>query len=168
MCKIRRSGPLRTQHFTAMGWIPSWLQPVSAPAIPGDGGVRHGDSSAAPISATSQATAQASSRPEHVQNPYESHLAAPVMQYDEDEMTSTEGPLLAIPATAFAIGFGAGLYQAAKRSSLVFMAENAHRRPDTVQGWYFYNKTKVSGPTFFTRVDTILIVHLSPLLTTEL
>lgn len=22
------------------------------------------------------------------------------------------------------------------------MAENAHRRPETVQGWYFYNKTK--------------------------
>lgn len=26
--------------------------------------------------------------------------------------------------------------------SLVYLAENAHRRPETVQGWYFYNKTK--------------------------
>ncbi|UZJ54707.1 hypothetical protein CBS101457_004027 [Exobasidium rhododendri] len=50
--------------------------------------------------------------------------------------------MLAIPLTGFTLGFGAGLYGGAKRSSLVFMAENAHRRPDTVQGWFFYNKTK--------------------------
>ncbi len=27
-------------------------------------------------------------------------------------------------------------------ASLRFLAENAHRPPTTLQGWYFYNKTK--------------------------
>ena len=52
-------------------------------------------------------------------------------------------PGVAVPLAGFGLGFVSGLYHAANRSSLVFMAENAHRRPDTVQGWYFYNKTKV-------------------------
>ena len=30
----------------------------------------------------------------------------------------------------------------ARHTGLVYLAENAHRRPETVQGWYFYNKTK--------------------------
>lgn len=55
------------------------------------------------------------------------------------------GPSLAIiPTTAFLLGFAAGAYNNASRAGLIFMAENAHRRPDTVQGWFFYNKTKVS------------------------
>ncbi|KDN44952.1 hypothetical protein K437DRAFT_263085 [Tilletiaria anomala UBC 951] len=48
-----------------------------------------------------------------------------------------------LPASSFTLGFVTGLYTSANRASLVFMAENAHRRPETVQGWYFYNKTKV-------------------------
>jgi hypothetical protein len=53
------------------------------------------------------------------------------------------GPAMGIPLAGAILGFSTGFYQAAKRAGLVFMAENAHRRPDTVQGWYFYNKTKV-------------------------
>ena len=45
-------------------------------------------------------------------------------------------------AVAFGLGFLSGLATGAQRASLVFLAENAHRRPTTVQGWYFYNKTK--------------------------
>lgn len=45
-------------------------------------------------------------------------------------------------AAAFSLGFVSGLATGAHRASLVFLAENAHRRPTTVQGWYFYNKTK--------------------------
>ncbi|KTW26773.1 hypothetical protein T552_02774 [Pneumocystis carinii B80] len=29
-----------------------------------------------------------------------------------------------------------------KKSGLRFLAENAHRLPKTIQGWYFYHKTK--------------------------
>ncbi|CAO1628957.1 unnamed protein product [Parajaminaea phylloscopi] len=47
-----------------------------------------------------------------------------------------------IPLTSLAIGFFSGIYSGSHKAGLVFMAENAHRRPDTVQGWYFYNKTK--------------------------
>lgn len=49
-------------------------------------------------------------------------------------------PLL--PVSAFAVGMVSGFLTAGKRAGLVFMAENAHRLPDTVQGWYFYSKTK--------------------------
>ncbi|KAN0063163.1 hypothetical protein ACQY0O_004327 [Thecaphora frezii] len=54
--------------------------------------------------------------------------------------TFSISPLL--PMSAFGFGFVSGLTSAGKRASLVFMAENAHRLPDTVQGWYFYSKTK--------------------------
>ncbi|KAL9938307.1 hypothetical protein V8E36_002930 [Tilletia maclaganii] len=47
-----------------------------------------------------------------------------------------------IPLTAMGIGFVSGCFSTASRASMVFMAENAHRQPETVQGWYFYNKTK--------------------------
>lgn len=47
-----------------------------------------------------------------------------------------------LPTTAFGLGLVSGVLTAGKRAGLVFMAENAHRLPDTVQGWYFYSKTK--------------------------
>ncbi|PWN18005.1 hypothetical protein BCV69DRAFT_301745 [Microstroma glucosiphilum] len=47
-----------------------------------------------------------------------------------------------IPLVSLSLGLASGLYTGASRAGLVFMAENAHRRPETVQGWYFYNKTK--------------------------
>lgn len=45
-------------------------------------------------------------------------------------------------ASAFGLGFLSGMASGARRTALVFLAENAHRLPRTVQGWYFYNKTK--------------------------
>lgn len=63
----------------------------------------------------------------------------PLQDVEKDDA----GPAMGIPLAAAILGFSTGFYQAAKRAGLVFMAENAHRRPDTVQGWYFYNKTKV-------------------------
>lgn len=45
-------------------------------------------------------------------------------------------------ACAFGMGFVSGMMSGARRTALVFLAENAHRLPRTVQGWYFYNKTK--------------------------
>ncbi|PWZ00572.1 hypothetical protein BCV70DRAFT_160431 [Testicularia cyperi] len=47
-----------------------------------------------------------------------------------------------LPTTAFGVGLVSGMLTSGKRAGLVFMAENAHRMPDTVQGWYFYSKTK--------------------------
>lgn len=47
-----------------------------------------------------------------------------------------------IPLAGFGLGLVSGFFSASKRSSLVFLAENAHRKPTTMQGWYFYNKTK--------------------------
>lgn len=73
-------------------------------------------------------------------------MASPTDLVTDTDADTDAGPLWSIPVTGFALGFCAGMYQSANRASLVFMAENAHRRPDTVQGWYFYNKTKVCRP----------------------
>jgi hypothetical protein len=40
------------------------------------------------------------------------------------------------------IGTAIGLVRGSRAAALRFLAENAHRPPTTVQGWYFYNKTK--------------------------
>ncbi|KAI8375587.1 hypothetical protein EDC96DRAFT_551419 [Choanephora cucurbitarum] len=39
-------------------------------------------------------------------------------------------------------GFGIGAFLGARHSGLQYLAENAHKLPTTVQGWYFYHKTK--------------------------
>ncbi|BGP36971.1 hypothetical protein JCM10449v2_000875 [Rhodotorula kratochvilovae] len=46
------------------------------------------------------------------------------------------------PTSAFIFGFTSGLVSSSKLASKQFLAENAHRLPTTVQGWYFYQKTK--------------------------
>jgi hypothetical protein len=66
---------------------------------------------------------------------------------DEDSrrtirITVSDPSLFIIPACAVTFGFASGVLSGAKKSSLQFLAENAHRQPTTLQGWYFYNKTK--------------------------
>ncbi|WVW83699.1 hypothetical protein I302_105720 [Kwoniella bestiolae CBS 10118] len=50
--------------------------------------------------------------------------------------------LLILPPTAALIGLSIGLVRGGNKSRLRFLAENAHRQPKTVQGWYFYTKTR--------------------------
>ncbi|KAJ8086355.1 hypothetical protein PM082_005178 [Marasmius tenuissimus] len=50
--------------------------------------------------------------------------------------------LYIVPTTAFFVGLTIGFVRGARRTGLRFLAENAHRPPRTVKGWYFYNKTK--------------------------
>ncbi|TFK76140.1 hypothetical protein BDN72DRAFT_885594 [Pluteus cervinus] len=47
-----------------------------------------------------------------------------------------------VPGTAIIVGTVIGLVRGSRTTSLRFLAENVHRPPRTVQGWYFYNKTK--------------------------
>lgn len=47
-----------------------------------------------------------------------------------------------IPGAAIIVGSAIGLMRGSQTASLRFLAENVHRPPTTVQGWYFYNKTK--------------------------
>ncbi|KAF8138223.1 hypothetical protein EV363DRAFT_516276 [Boletus edulis] len=47
-----------------------------------------------------------------------------------------------LPASAAIMGTLIGAVRGSRRASLRYLAENAHRPPTTVQGWYFYNKTK--------------------------
>jgi len=70
----------------------------------------------------------------------------------DDEMRSDQGPYdvtpilhsryFILPASAAIMGTVVGAVRGSRRASLRFLAENAHRPPTTVQGWYFYNKTK--------------------------
>ncbi|KAF8974604.1 hypothetical protein BDZ97DRAFT_1911772 [Flammula alnicola] len=50
--------------------------------------------------------------------------------------------VMLVPATAFIVGTAIGITRGGRTASLRFLAENAHRPPTTVQGWYFYKKTK--------------------------
>lgn len=50
--------------------------------------------------------------------------------------------IILIPLSASLFGFISGLLTSSKLSSKQYLAENAHRLPTTVQGWYFYQKTK--------------------------
>jgi len=47
-----------------------------------------------------------------------------------------------VPGAAIIVGAAIGLVRGSQTTSLRFLAENVHRPPTTVQGWYFYNKTK--------------------------
>lgn len=47
-----------------------------------------------------------------------------------------------LPGAAIILGTTIGLFRGSRRASLRFLAENVHRMPTTLQGWYFYNKTK--------------------------
>ncbi|KAF8232464.1 hypothetical protein L208DRAFT_1397449 [Tricholoma matsutake] len=47
-----------------------------------------------------------------------------------------------VPGAAVILGTAIGLMRGSQTASLRFLAENVHRPPTTVQGWYFYNKTK--------------------------
>lgn len=47
-----------------------------------------------------------------------------------------------LPGFMATVGATIGLFRGTQTASLQFLAENAHRAPTTLQGWYFYNKTK--------------------------
>lgn len=49
---------------------------------------------------------------------------------------------LVVPGTAGMLGLSLGLMRGGRHASLQYLAENAHRQPRTVEGWYFYKKTK--------------------------
>ncbi|CBQ71897.1 conserved hypothetical protein [Sporisorium reilianum SRZ2] len=84
--------------------------------------------------------------------PARSYAVHSPLELDDLDRNTAEAPasflrsVLAIspvlPSTAFGLGLVSGVLTSGKRAGLVFMAENAHRLPDTVQGWYFYSKTK--------------------------
>jgi hypothetical protein len=50
--------------------------------------------------------------------------------------------LYIVPGAALLVGSCIGIVRGSRRASLRFLAENAHRPPTTIRGWYLYNKTK--------------------------
>ncbi|CEH15320.1 hypothetical protein CBOM_03641 [Ceraceosorus bombacis] len=133
----------------------------------GDSRVEEPSSSISAVASSTSSSSSAAERSQHIQadsssqdvrpyvpqsEPATSRRSSDREPYDQsadpsishsDSASGSAGPALAtIPTTAFLLGFAAGAYNNASKAGLVFMAENAHRRPDTVQGWFFYNKTK--------------------------
>ncbi|KAI6117642.1 hypothetical protein EV401DRAFT_1968440 [Pisolithus croceorrhizus] len=47
-----------------------------------------------------------------------------------------------LPVSAAAVGTVVGAVRGSRMAALRFLAENAHRPPTTIRGWYLYNKTK--------------------------
>lgn len=49
---------------------------------------------------------------------------------------------LVVPSVCALTGLSIGLMRGSREEGLRFLAENAHRAPTTVKGWYLYKKTK--------------------------
>jgi hypothetical protein len=102
-----------------------------------------------PFSSSSAPVASTSAQPAPPPPPVEVAPPAPAPPPPSEALF--QPPAAAAPATlppslpflAAALGLSTGIYSGASRAAKVFMAENAHRQPTTVQGWFFYNKTKV-------------------------
>lgn len=47
-----------------------------------------------------------------------------------------------VTGTAIIVGTAIGIVRGGRLAGMRFLAENVHRPPTTVEGWYFYNKTK--------------------------
>lgn len=47
-----------------------------------------------------------------------------------------------LPGVAILVGTTIGVVRGSRRAGLQFLAENAHRPPKTLRGWYLYKKTK--------------------------
>ncbi|KZW04097.1 hypothetical protein EXIGLDRAFT_758398 [Exidia glandulosa HHB12029] len=54
----------------------------------------------------------------------------------------TLDPKFQLPALASSVGFTIGLFRGSRKSGLQYLAENAHKAPTTVKGWYLYKKQK--------------------------
>lgn len=70
---------------------------------------------------------------------------------DEQEQTQQQKRVIrleipprffSVTGTAVVVGSAIGLVRGGRLAGMRFLAENVHRPPTTVQGWYFYNKTK--------------------------
>ena len=77
------------------------------------------------------------------------HLLTPMSSVQDDSEQKKDAIRIKIPeryyllpGTAVIVGTTIGLFRGSRRESLLFLAENVHRPPTTVQGWYFYQKTK--------------------------
>lgn len=64
------------------------------------------------------------------------------MEENEGIHISIPPRLYQVPGAALAVGTIIGAVRGSRKEGLRFLAENAHRAPTTLQGWYFYNKTK--------------------------
>ena len=64
------------------------------------------------------------------------------MENDRIVQSGISEDLILVPTSAFVVGFVSGLVTNSRLSGRQFLAENAHRLPTTVQGWYFYQKSK--------------------------
>lgn len=63
------------------------------------------------------------------QAPYSIHVEVPPRFY-------------VLPGAAMVVGTALGLARGSRAAGLRFLAENAHRPPTTLKGWYLYKKTK--------------------------
>lgn len=64
------------------------------------------------------------------------------MEENETIHISIPPRMYQVPGAALVVGTMIGAMRGSRKEGLRFLAENAHRAPTTLQGWYFYNKTK--------------------------
>ncbi|KAF9783007.1 hypothetical protein BJ322DRAFT_1008758 [Thelephora terrestris] len=64
------------------------------------------------------------------------------MEENEAIHISIPPRLYQVPGAALGVGTVIGAVSGSRKEGLRFLAENAHRAPTTLRGWYFYKKTK--------------------------
>ena len=71
-------------------------------------------------------------------------MAGPLDHGDDNPRLSLPflARLLVLGGSGFAVGGALGAVQGGRRAAQVFRAENTHRVPTTMRGWYFYRRTK--------------------------
>ncbi|WVQ77178.1 hypothetical protein IAR50_006861 [Cryptococcus sp. DSM 104548] len=74
--------------------------------------------------------------------PLDAATPTPSNASDEAIFLHIPRPLLLLPSVALTFGLSIGFVRGGSRARLRFLAENAHRMPKTVGGWYFYTKTR--------------------------
>lgn len=64
------------------------------------------------------------------------------MQENEAIHVNIPPRLYQVPGAALVVGTVIGAVSGSRKEGFRFLAENAHRAPTTLRGWYFYKKTK--------------------------
>ena len=79
----------------------------------------------------------------------ESSSSAVEREYEQQKQQHSDAIRVYIPpryliltSTTALTGLSLGVMRGGRTASLQYLAENAHRQPRTVEGWYFYKKTK--------------------------
>lgn len=81
-------------------------------------------------------------RQQHQEPPLHPEDAPPAKTLNDAIKFYLPPRMLYVPGVAITVGIALGLTRGGRKAAMQFLAENAHKAPKTVKGWYEYNRTK--------------------------